>query len=365
MLDAATGNALASWPLPGPHALHFAGAAGHVLVATADGISTLDPATGTIAPLVEGVDNIRGVTASADGSTLYASLGDPDMQVAAYDAATGRELRRYGVPGGHPRVGKWNPDGMIDPAGLAVDKTGQLWVMEHYAIPKRVSVWKLGDGSLVRDFFGPAHYGASGAAINPRDKNLMVGEGCEWRLDPATGKSVCLGAFDTSTHSFATYREGANGKLYLVVNQMHYGTGVIKIFERRGDADYALLATLRNDRVIEENGRKSAFTDLWIDRNGDGLEQPGEVESIPGFFGFAGSNSWSLNLGPDLAFYAYSPESHLLYALVPDGFAPNGAPAYSLAACAPCLPPSPTATRTTTAAPCPIATTACCSRTCA
>ncbi|MGI6497157.1 MAG: hypothetical protein ACOX5G_13985 [Kiritimatiellia bacterium] len=331
MLDAATGNALASWPLPGAHALHFAGAAGHVLVATADGISTLDPATGTIAPLVEGVDNIRGVTASADGSTLYASLGDPDMQVAAYDAATGRELRRYGVPGGHPRVGKWNPDGMIDPAGLAVDKTGQLWVMEHYAIPKRVSVWKLGDGSLVRDFFGPAHYGASGAAINPRDKNLMVGEGCEWRLDPETGKSVCLGAFDTSLHGFAAFREGPGNRQFLYLVKMGYGTGAIEIHERLGDADYRLLAVIRNDREADDGGQRVRFTDIWIDRNGDGREQPGEVESRRGPINFSGSNSWSLNLGPDLSLYGYSRDEGILWRFAPGGFAENGAPLYSFA----------------------------------
>jgi len=94
------------------------------------------------------------------------------------------------------------------------------------------------DGTLQKDFFGPAHYGASGGAINPRDPNLMIGEGCEWRLDPNSGKAACVGTIDRHLHGFATFREGSNGKLYLFTIDSRYGLGAVDVWERLGDANY-------------------------------------------------------------------------------------------------------------------------------
>ena len=261
--------------------------------------------------MIKALKNARGITADASG-TLYVSVGEPDMQVVAFNTkgpSTGsgqaKETGRFGRKGGHARIGAWQPDGMIDPAGIAVDKEGKLWVMEHYAHPKRVSVWNLKDGALVRDFFGPTQYGASGAAIDPRDPNLMVGVGCEWRLDPVTGKSVCLGAFDNTYHEFATFREGSNGKLYLFTLKMRYGIGSVQVWERRGDAKYVLCAEIRNDRGGSDNN-KPGTTEVWVDLNGDGKEQPEEVQRRDGALHFDGSNSWSLNLGPESAWFPAS-----------------------------------------------------------
>ncbi len=328
VLDASTGTAQRLLALDAaPGALHFVNA-NTLLAVVANGIVAIDPATGAARTVVDGVKNISRVTASADGATIYASLVEPDMQVAAYDFANGRELRRYGVRGGHPRIGRWNPDGMIDPAGIAVDAVGQLWVMERYFFPKRVSVWKLDDGSLVRDFFGPTHYGASGAAINPRDRNLMVGEACEWRLDPVTGKSECLGAFDNTIHGFTVFRDGPDGRQFLFANKLDYGNGAVVVFERLGDADYRVLAEIDNMRTDASGARA---TEIWIDRNLNGERDAGETESYPHPLFFAGSNSWSLNLGPDLALYGFSQDENALYALAPNGFAENGAPLYTFA----------------------------------
>jgi len=44
-------------------------------------------------------------------------------------------------------------------------------------------------GGLYQEFFGPTSYGALGGAINPRDPMTMVGQGCEWKLDPKTGEA--------------------------------------------------------------------------------------------------------------------------------------------------------------------------------
>jgi DNA-binding beta-propeller fold protein YncE len=325
VLDGATGKRLRTWPLPKGGALHATARNRVLAICGGNEIVAIDPETGNTATMVKGLQNVRGLTTDKEGS-LYVSVGEPDMQVLVFDSQ-GKETRRIGRKGGHARIGLWQSDGMFNPSGVAVDKEGQLWVMESYEHPKRVSVWNLKDGALVRDFFGPTHYGASGATINPRDPNLLVGEGCEWRLDPQTGKSACLGAFDTQYHDFATYREGSNGKLYLFTNQMRYGTGKVQVWERLGDAQYALRAELHNDRSADKNG---GSTEVWLDANGDGKEQPDEVQKQSGALYFSGSNSWSLNLGPDLSLYGLDWKDKRLKVLTPDGFNGCGAPKYDL-----------------------------------
>ncbi|HEY3323479.1 MAG TPA: hypothetical protein VGP72_23700 [Planctomycetota bacterium] len=339
VLDGATGKLLRTWPLPRGGALHAVEKNRVLAICNGSDIVAIDPDTGKTAPVVKDLANARGLTTDKDGN-LYVSVGAPDMQVLVFDAQ-GKEIRRVGRKGGHAQVGPWQADGMINPAGVAVDKEGQLWVMEEYAHPKRVSVWKVAPasvpagggagvpaGGLVRDFFGPTHYGASGAAINPRDPNIMVGEACEWRLDPKTGKAACLGGFDKEYHDYAAFREGANGKLYLFTNQMRYGTGKVQVWERLGDAQYALRAEVRNDKP--GSMKDIGATELWVDANGDGKEQPDEIQRQDGAMYFAGSNSWSLNLGPDLALYGLDAKDKQLKVLVPSGFTESGAPKYDL-----------------------------------
>lgn len=157
----------------------------------------------------------------------------------------------------------------------------------------------------------------------------MVGEACEWRLDPRTGKSACLGAFDTNYHNFATFREGTNGKLYLVTTRSNYGTGSMELWERLGDARYAMRAGLSND--VPKANKDVGKTQLWLDLNGDGKEQPEEIQQRDGALYFAGSNSWSLNIGPDLTIYALDWKDKKLKAMSMEGFTESGAPRYDLA----------------------------------
>ena len=327
VLDGATGKFIRSWPLPGGGALHATGKNRVLAICNGSEIVAIDPETGKTQSAIKELRNARGLVTGPDGN-LYVSVGQPDMQVLVFDAQ-GRETRRIGRKGGHAQVGPWQTDGMFEPTGIAIDKEGKLWVMERYAHPKRVSVWNLADGALVKDFFGPAHYGASGAAINPRDPNLMVGEGCEWRLDPQTGKSVCLGAFDTEYHEFSTFREGANGKLYLFTAKVRYGTGGIQVWERVGDARFVLRAEVSNDRAPIDNNPSGA-TELWVDLNGDGKEQPEEIQRSEGALYFCGSNGWSLNLGPDMTLYGYDWKDKKLKGLACRGFTESGAPKYDL-----------------------------------
>ena len=331
VLDGTSGALQKRFPLPLAAAIKAVDTKSAYVIC-GDEVRTVDLGTGASKPFITGLHNPRSLSLDPRGRILV-SLGEPDNQVAIF-TAKGKEVARIGEKGGR-QVGPWQPKRMLMPSGIAVDKEGKLWVMEHNAHPKRVSVWSYGENdapiqtTLLKEFFGPTHYGAGGGAVNPRDPDLMVGEGCEWRIDPKGGPAVCLGTFDSNYHEFATFREGTNGKLYLVTDTMRYGNGGVQIWERLGDARYALRAELRND--VKSADPKVGATEFWTDLNGDGKEQPGEVQQRPGVLFSAGSNCWSLNLGPDLTFYCFDRQDKKLKALSLEGFTNGGAPKYDLA----------------------------------
>jgi hypothetical protein len=132
------------------------------------------------------------------------------------------------------------------------------------------------EGVFLKDFFGPTHYGASGGAINPRDPNIMAGEGCEWRIDPKTGRDVCLGTFAHSHAGAALYAEGDNGRLYLVTinSTLSRKAPRLAIRERLGDAQFALRGTI----VANPKEKNTVF---WADANGDEKQQADELATHP------------------------------------------------------------------------------------
>ena len=127
----------------------------------------------------------------------------------------------------------------------------------------------------------------------------MVGTGCEWKLDPRTGRATCVGVFERALHSFAQFCRGSNGRAYLAVNIPHlYMEGPvqgIRIFERLGPAQYKLRAAIRCHQ-------KEKTTDFWADRNNDGVIQPDEVVTLPQAFSYGGYYTWSIYLSRDLTF---------------------------------------------------------------
>src|SRR4051794_2552385 len=108
-----------------------------------------------------------------------------------------------------------------------------------------VSVWNAEKGTFIKEFFGPSTYGALGGAINPLDPDLMVGQGCEWRIDAKTGLARCLGTIHREGMENARFGIGSNGKVYLAVaTRWAFDIGPLHIYERLGDANYKLRSTI-------------------------------------------------------------------------------------------------------------------------
>ena len=293
VLDGRSGKELKSIRVPSPSAVKGAGAKRFYAISNHSKVLSIDAESGEISDFAE-VQDGRSLTVDRDGRVYVGSWGAEQVRVFSAD---GKPLLDIGRAGGRPWLGGWNADGLVSPGGLAVDGRGQLWVMEHDQYPKRVSVWDAKTGKFLQELFGPTNYGAMGGVINPLDPNLMVGQGCEWRLDPKSGRAACLGVITRDGMENSRFGTGANGRLYLAVaSKWTFESGPVRIFERIGDGDYKLRAMFRY-----EGKDKAAKTIVWSDENGDGQEQPGEVIGVPGTLRFS---SWYMAMAPDLTISA-------------------------------------------------------------
>jgi hypothetical protein len=315
VVDAARRRVLRTYPVPCPR--HLAATSDKLVYVVSCGrdLVALDPASGGTRTIVKSLRNATGVAVDAEG-LIYVAVRDPENQVKIF-SPEGKTVRAIGRRGGRRLIGPWQADGMAFAAGIAVDAKGQLWVAEADSSPKRISVWNAANGAPAKEFFGPTAYGALGGAINPLDPNLMVGHGCEWRIDPQTGRAKCLGTFDRGGMSNARFGIGPGGRLYLAVAPgWIHGSGDISIYERIGDADYKLRSAFRY-----EGKDQSAKTRLWADENGDSREQANEVTEVAGHVRFSG---WYMNFTPDMTIYSEDQQYRLA------GLTACGAPKYGL-----------------------------------
>ncbi len=152
-------------------------------------------------------------------------------------------------------------------------------------------MWDSQSGKLLEELFGPTHYGASGGAIWPKDPDVMVGEGCEWRLVGQTaGGHRCVGVIEPAVHSFARFCTHGD-RDYLAVATSRGG---IKIFQRLAPGDYALRASVTP---------KQQAMEFWSDANGDRRIQDSEVQTFAKRINLTGYTNWSAGIGTDLTLY--------------------------------------------------------------
>jgi len=360
VLDGKTGAEVKTFPVDEPGAIKVAGdklayvVSGTVTIpqqgqkppvksALGTKVLALDLAGGKAAAVITGLANASAVTVDKEG-LIYVGVRDPDHQVKVFSAGGGsaeaKLVRTIGRPGGRAKRGPWTADGMLNISGLTIDPAGKCWVMEATNTPKRVSVWSAADGKLLKEFFGPTHYGAGGATIDPADPDVMVGEGCEWRLDPKTGRSACTGVIEHYMGGAARFCTGANGKLYLVTGPAIHDTPLYRFYERVGEGDYQPRAVVfggkagkktpaakRGDPPVVEGEEPASF---WADRNGDGQRQDDELQMLPGQLNATGYIGMSMGINTDLTLYASHSEKGQIRVKV-GGFTPCNAPIYDVA----------------------------------
>ena len=287
--------------------------------------AALDPRAGRLLETIQ-------VTPPKDDNTRFllkegvGFVWRTNQQISVHSG--GKLLRTIGRPGGRALLGPWQPDGLRSLKSMAIDAAGKLWAAEADGFPKRISVWDTQTGKLVNEFFGPSSYGALGGAICPTDPNVMVGQGCEWRLDPQTGRARCTYVITRDGMENSRFAVGAHGRVYLAVaGHWTYNTGPLRIYERA--EGYKLRTEIfyadKEGHELPMSGHgqtgKAARTMVWSDANGDGQRQPEEISGVDGELRFS---SWYMFVTPDLTLYSGSNQFKVT------GFTACGAPKYDL-----------------------------------
>lgn len=333
VLDAATGEEVAKFKVEQPGDLEV-GKDGNVYLLSGSSSVLRLGTDGQVQPVVTGLQNARGLAIGPDGA-IYVGVGDPENQVKVF-AADGKPLRAIGKAGGRPLLGLWEKNGLRFANALRLDAKGVLWVAEKDDSPKRISCWQSADGAFVREFFGATPYGATGGAISPDDPLVMVGSGCEWRLDETTGKAACIGVFHRDGMANTRFGRGPGGRLYVAVaTEWIHGSSPVFVYERSTPGAYKLRTRIdavtadkdRNGKTIKNMTDKGIPTGtvvglkVWSDANDDQQVQPAEQQQYALELG-GWITGWYMAMAPDLTFYGS------LYQLAVTGWTPCGAPLY-------------------------------------
>ena len=168
VVDTDTGKILATWPIPSPRGVVARG--GELFVLSGSKLVRLDANGQIVGTVVDGLDDPAGLALDETGN-CYAAVGGPSQQVKVF-SADGHPLRTIGVKGGRPRNGRYDPHGLLDPRGVCVTPDGDLWVASPAEDFQRVSVWNARTGELKREFFN-TRLSADQGRLTPDEKQML------------------------------------------------------------------------------------------------------------------------------------------------------------------------------------------------
>jgi len=289
--DATRGTLLTTWAVPKPGRLAVR-PDGSLAAISDEWVVTIKD--GVITPLTLAcLEEPTAVAVGADG-TLYVANRGTLQNVSVY-SPQGAYLRSIGRPGGRPRMGRYDPSGLLDPGGIAIDRQGRLWVAESLDGPKRISVWDTKTGRLVAEFFGGSAY-STFVWMDPEHPDEVYCHNVLWKIDlDQKTWSPYLTCWRPSDPNGCPvpYNEfrvitAKSGRQYAWGNVHARGT---VLFLRQGDVFKPLLMLfystnghvlspwptfpLMDDIQRYPNGRYA-----WVDANDDQILQHGEITLI-------------------------------------------------------------------------------------
>ena len=317
---------------------------------------------------------ISDLTFDQDGNIVIFDRG-PDCQIKAFSSKTGKLIYTAGKKGGRDPVGRFDKNGLIRAVtSIAVDNGGQIWAVENWEAPRRVSVWSKG-GSFVREYVGSTAYAGLTVSLHMQDADTAYTGAVEmkydrgrrayevsnvaWVPDFAKGERFPIKAGSHS--SVFSFRSSASGKerAYIFAplsSTGHSRYGVHALYMETGGGKYKPVFAMGSVNALTRPGNpqtvigydkdrdiskqfpiasmlKPCDTFIWNDENGDGIVQESEclyytttnhVSSMPVVAGSGNGISIS-----DLKF-ALTSIGGKLAVYEPTGFRDDGAPIYKM-----------------------------------
>ena len=237
---------------------------------------------------------------------------------------------------------------MRNPAQIAIDSKGRLWVTEETNNPKRTSIWNVTTGKLIKDLNGTTSYSGAGA-INPFDSTIAFAENVVWKIDLKTGAwrpVYSLGKSEADNDLFPPVADSRsrvvvkNGRTYLFTTDSARGSNEahITLFDGKNwrSAAHLGIVNLRDKKDQWAKYANSMFDGhdgefyAWADANGDGLAQADELRfaklqnEIRSFY-------WGQLPDTDGTLTYLSPKENALVKFAISGYTKSGAPLYEIA----------------------------------
>ncbi len=302
--EAESGDLQASWtvPSPGPLAVRPDGSVvvlseGKVLRVQGSGFRVQEGEKADIL-IADHLDEPRSVAIGTNGAIYVANAGKR-QSVAVFDAS-GKFLRAIGKPGGRPAVGKYDPDGLYAPGGIALDEQNRLWVAETGDSPKRISVWDTTTGGNTAEYFGGSSYFGYGY-IDPAKPGEILAHNVLWAIDwknlkgtPATtiwrklAPDMIEAPNPDGYGGVAKIMTAADGRQYLWAN----GQAKNILYRRDGELFKPFVAVINIYGSPLYPGQGIPLLDdlkayphgqyFWQDQNDDQRVQAEEVIRVPG-----------------------------------------------------------------------------------
>ena len=359
VLDAASAKLIKMFDAPDPSAVAFGGGK---LYAISDGkLCAVDIDAGKLATIATpGLGKAGAIAVDGEGNIAVADRG-PDSQVKVYSPA-GRLVYTCGKKGGRPIRGAFDEQAMMRVSSVAVDARGEIWAVESWEYPRRVSVWNK-QGQLVRDYVGNTGYAGTGCYLHDTDPTRAYVGPIELKIDLPTrswkvasvlwvpdvqrGESFPVGAGSHVMPQRFTSSASGKAREYLYAHDPRDGGGQVVYMDRGGRwqpvaavclAGHVSGGFAHNGDVIappsgELDGCDSYDGVFWNDTNRDGKVQRNECEILPcakpknpksrPTAPLSLTNGWGGRIGKDLVFYTAG-----LTRYKPIGFADDGAPLY-------------------------------------
>ncbi len=272
---------------------------GDVLVISGQQVVSLNQKGEIRRILTSDLDRPNGITVDAKGMIYVSNHGK--LQNVSVFSSDGKFLRSIGKKGGRPSAGRFDRDGMNQPAGICIAPDGKLWVPESHMSPKRISVWDAATGKYLNQFFGGCSYSPVGW-IDPANPTELFHDNHIWKIDLDKGTWEPYSTFyqQQNANQFATGNGGfsfpfrtvtaENGKQY-GFSEVH-GFGTIQ-WIRDGDFFRPIGFLFRNyanpqmgvneafEVTLDRKKYPSDVVHYWGDANGDGTVQENEIRALP------------------------------------------------------------------------------------